>query len=221
MVGLDPVDGWSFIRQGKVPVDVCRGLKTEHDEVLRLLKPRPQLVVEPMTFWIAGVLGILDELTATFGPLGLTATTLELLQKREREARDNLARGSGVLTQHDGRVIMIQATEAEKRIPAEFASKMVAWVKANAVIVSAIPVVDVGADFRQLGEMTHPSILDTVVAASGSGRVLLCEDRRLRELARSVGVVDSAWLQPAMLVAVAGRRLQRVRYSDALLDMCL
>jgi tetratricopeptide (TPR) repeat protein len=221
VVGLDPVDGWSFIRQGKVPLDVCRGLEAERDEVLRLLKPHPQLVVEPMTFWIAGVLGILDELTATFGPLGLTATTLELLQKREREARDNLARGSGVLTQHDGRVIMVQATEAEKRIPAEFASKMVAWVKANAVIVSAIPVVDVGADFRELGEMTHPSILDTVVAASGSGRVLLCEDRRLRELARSVGVVDLAWLQPAMLVAVAGRQLQRVRYSDALLDMCL
>lgn len=220
-IGIDPIDGWHAIRHGKVAVDACLGVELERDEALRLLNERPQLVVEPMTFWIAGVLGILDALTATFGPLGLAATSVELLEERERSARDNLVRGRGTMAERDGEVIIVGTSEEERRGPAELASRLLGWANTNAVIIPAIPREDIDPDFRRLGEMAHPSLMDTIVAASGSGRVLLCEDRRLRDLASGIGVNKSSWLQPAMLIAKARQSLSTERYSDNLLDLSL
>jgi hypothetical protein len=79
----------------------------------------------------------------------------------------------------------------------------------------------VSPEVRRLGELAHPSIMDTIAAASGSGRVLLCEDRRLRQLSAEVGVPKSVWLQPAISVCLSAGSLSRRAYDDMLIDLAL
>ncbi len=124
-------------------------------------------------------------------------------------------------TEGDGNIGFVEPTEEEKRAPAEFAARLVAWARTNAIVVPAIPDRDMTSDVRRIGELAHPSIMDTIVAASGSGRVLLCEDRRLRQLSEEVGVRKSVWLQPAISVCFSAGNLSRGSYDDMLLDLAL
>lgn len=221
MIGLDPVEAWQAIRGGGMNIDVCLGVQPERDRAAGLLRDRPPLILDPMTFWIAGILGLLDAFASTFGKLGMAATGFELLAERERSASDHLARGRGVMFERDGNIGFVEPTMEEKRAPAELASRLLAWARANAVVVPAIPDRDMTPDVRRLGEQAHPSIMDTIAAASGSGRVLLCEDRRLRQLSGEVGVPKSIWLQPAISVCLSTGSLSRKGYDDILLDLAL
>jgi hypothetical protein len=221
MIGLDPIEAWEAIRHGGVTIDVCFGLEPERDRATSLLRDHPPLILDPMTFWIAGVLGLLDALASTFGPLGTTATGIELLAQRERAALHNLARGRGVMFERDGNIGIVEPTDEEKRVPAELASRLLAWARTNAVVIPAIPDRDMNPEVRRVGELAHPSIMDTIAAANGSGRVLLCEDRRLRQLSEEVGVPKSVWLQPAMLACLSAGSLSRRGYEDMLLDLAL
>ena len=221
MIGLDPIEAWQAIRDGGMTIDVCSGVKLERDRAADVLRDRPPLILDPTTFWIAGVLGLLDALSSTFGPPGMTATGVELLVQRERAASDNLARGSGVFFERDGKIGFVKSTDEEKRAPADFASRLLARARANAVVIPAIPGRDMAPEVRRLGELAHPSIMDTIAAASGSGRVLLCEDRRLRQLSEEVGVSKSVWLQPAISACLSAGSLSRSGYDDILIDLAL
>ncbi len=221
MIGLDPIEAWQAIRGAGMTIDVCFGIKPERDRAAGVLRGRPPLILDPMTFWIAGVLSLLDALSRTFGPLGMTATGIELLAQRERAASDNLARSSGVMFERDGKIGFVKPTDEEKRAPAELASGLLAWARTNAVVIPAIPDTDMTPEVRRLGKLAHPSIMDTIAAASGSGRVLLCEDRRLRHLSAEVGVPKSVWLQPAISVCLSAGSLSRRGYDDMLIDLTL
>jgi hypothetical protein len=123
--------------------------------------------------------------------------------------------------ERDGNIGFVEPTDEEKRAPAELASRLLAWARTNAVVVPAIPDRDVMPEVRRLGELAHPSIMDTIAAASGSGRVLLCEDRRLRQLSEGVGVPKSVWLQPAISICLKAGSLSRRSHDDMLIDLAL
>jgi transcription elongation GreA/GreB family factor len=103
-IGLGPIEAWETICQAEVAVDVCAGTKEERDGAAALLKERPQLILDPLTFWIAGTLNLLDAFTITFGQLGLTETSIELLTERKRFASERLVRGTGVIVERDEKI---------------------------------------------------------------------------------------------------------------------
>ena len=68
-LGLDPIEAWQAIRQGSTPIDVCLGDVAERLAASTLLDTLPLLILDPLTFWIAGMLDVLQALSDTFGPL--------------------------------------------------------------------------------------------------------------------------------------------------------
>jgi hypothetical protein len=66
-----------------------------------------------------------------------------------------------------------------------------------------------------------PSFLDTIAAASGSGRVLLSEDRRFRQIAAQAAKIRGVWLQPTLITAARRGHLDRRRYSDVVVNLAL
>ena len=185
-IGLDPVEAWQAILGGSIAIDACWGEKRERDSAASLLRDRPPLILDPMTFWIAGVLGLLDPLASTFGQPGITATCIELLAKRERSASDNLARGRGVMFERDGNIGFVQPTDEEKRAPAELASRLLAWAsgrmpswsqlsprgtpKAGSPTPGGISTsIDNGHDRRSERERTCPSVRGQAAASTQRG----------------------------------------------------
>jgi hypothetical protein len=121
----------------------------------------------------------------------------------------------------DGRIGFVASDADKSQQAVEFAEKILAWVRNNAEIIHAIPHTDIPPEARELGKIVHPSIMDTFAAASGSGRVLLSEDRRLRWLGGILGIKDSAWLQPALLVCLSKKKITPTAYADAILNLSL
>jgi tetratricopeptide (TPR) repeat protein len=221
MIGRDPVDGWYIIWQNGVPVDVCSGTEPEREQALAHLRSSTGLVVDPTTAWIAGAIGVLDQLEEAFGPLGITASAIELFEERQREARERTGRPEGAMAERAGQVVFMQATEAEQQSSSDFAGKMARWSRERAIMVPAFSKVDLAPEVRKIGERTHRSVTDVIAAASGSGRLFLCEDRHLRRMGEEVAAVAGVWLQPALMLCLDRRFMTRFAYNTAVTKLAL
>lgn len=221
LMGSDPVDGWYAIRQNRLPVDVCLGTEPERAQAFAHLRSCTGLILDPITAWVAGVIGVLGQLERTFGPLGLAASTVELFEERRREASGKISRGQAVMAERDGQVILVQATEAEKQPIEDITCKMARWSRDCAVIIPAISAVDFSPEIRGVGDLIHRTMSDTIAAASGSGRLFLCEDRHLRGWGERVASLAGVWLQPALMVCLERNCLSRSVYDEAVTKLAL
>ena len=158
---------------------------------------------------------------AAFGPLGIAGSTAELFEEKAREAKDRISRTEGSMAERDGQLIIARASEAEKQASAGFAEKMSKWAQERAIIIPAFSKVELASEARQLGEQTHRTVIDTIAAASGSGRLFLCEDRRMRQLGEEVASLPGVWLQAALMFCLARGSLTRADYDRAITRLAL
>jgi cellulose synthase operon protein C len=217
----EPIDVWYGMMQHDVEIDVCLGTAPERTEALQLLSSYPALMLDPITFWIAGVLDVLDALQKTFGPLALTRSAVDVLQRRRDEHEEATRRQPHSLWERDGQIGYTVYSEDQARAAFNHAEKILHWASEHTIIVPAVPAKDLPPQVWQIGECMDPSFIDTIAAASGSGRVLLSEDRRFRGLAAAAAQIRGIWLQLALGISVTRGNLDKRRYSDLVVDLAL
>jgi hypothetical protein len=60
---------------------------------------------------------------------------------------------------------------------------------------------------KQLFEELDPAYLDTILAARGDGRILLCDDSPFRQIAAATAPIEGTWTQPAVTFAIDAGKL--------------
>ncbi|MBW4091960.1 MAG: tetratricopeptide repeat protein [Proteobacteria bacterium] len=223
LAGKGIIEFWYNMMGLDIGIDVCQGTAIERREAIQLLSKHPKLILDPLTFWIAGVVGALEALHDTFGPLGLTTSAIETLTRH----RDDLvrfvqshAKTVGLSESGDG-LVAEEPSEERKRSSLALAERIVAWATERVEIIAAIPKTEFSNDLRELGSNMDPAILDTLAATNGSGRVFLCEDHRLRMLSKNSIKQGGVWLQAAMLIAKSDGKMTGDAYYEATVNMAL
>ncbi|MGO9171323.1 MAG: PIN domain-containing protein [Rhodomicrobium sp.] len=224
LAGDEPIDAWAGLMEAGVPFDVCVGSEAERNEALQLLRPRPPLILDPLTLWIAGCFGVLNVLADTYGPLGLTSSAISMLERCQEE-RAHAARyegGSMTAGDRDGEIVFSKYSQEQSQASFDLAERILRLAKSDrAIILQAIPDQDCSRTVRQLVSHMDPSVADVIAAASGSRRVFLCEDHRLRWLAGEASKVKGVWLQPALLVACESGHFPRLDYNKVIASLAL
>ena len=142
LAGGNQIDAWGGLMDAGIPFDVCRGSELERDAAVDLLRGKPPLILDPLTFWIAGCLGVLDVLADTYGPLGLTSSAVDILECCRDERALNVRYEGGCMAAGDvdGKIVVSRYSPEQCRASFEHAESILRFAKSDRVtIVPAIP----------------------------------------------------------------------------------
>ena len=203
-----------LIPQNGGEIQTCLGGQEEREAAeLACFRARGKgVVLDTLTAWCAHHLHLLEPMRRFFGTVAIPQTTIdELLQMR---AKEELHAGREYMTlgyQGDQAVRQVHsAEETQSRI--ELFNATIEALRANCVV---LPVE--GSDDPELARLLHrevvESILDPLLIAKQTERLLLSDDLHLRQLAASQGFANGAWLQAAARSMLAADVIDRTAYA--------
>jgi hypothetical protein len=157
-------------------------------------------VIDPITLYGLVRLKVARAVESSFEDLGVVQTTIDLLRRvlHEREADRGRHRGTLAWDGEHYQMIELGPDAIESRISLmnealEFAETLT-LVPAEALGV-------IKDEAKKLFEDLDDAYLDTVLAAKGDNRILLCDDLPFRVLAGEAAAIQGIWSQAAVMHA--------------------
>jgi hypothetical protein len=213
-VGTSPLAVWESIRyHPAVEFHTAFGVTPEFAEADSTLATNRCAVVDAITLYGLVRLGIADRLKAVFEDLGVVRTTLDLLRAYVEEWRAKRGTQQGSFGWDGEHYRMMELTN--EMIEQHVADAQAALDFAEALtLIPAETRAGIKDEARDAFENVHPAFLDSILAAQGDGRVLLCDDRPLRCLAAEAAGVPSVWSQAAAKFAMEKRLITSESYFE-------
>ena len=200
--GTSPLAGWESIRyQPNVEFHTAFGVVSEFLEANGTLAANRRAVIDGITLYGLVQLGIANSIKAAFEDLGVVRTTLDLLREYADEWRAKRGTRQGSFGWDGEHYRMMELTD--EMIDQRITGAQTALDFAETLtLIPAEARTGIRGEAKDAFENVHPAFLDSILAAQGDGRVLLCDDRPLRSLAAEAAGVPSVWSQAAAKFAV-------------------
>ncbi|MCH7752279.1 MAG: hypothetical protein IH898_09015 [Planctomycetes bacterium] len=213
LLGAHPLEVWPGLMQsGLLRIRCCEGTAPERETAFDLVeKSSSGFVVDPLTLYSVVSLGVHKELTNAFGRLGITQSTLDMYKSFVEERRHYPT--SGTMAKIGDQYTYQEFTKEQIEEDLKKYGDILAWAENNCDVLAAVG--DMPQQWLGLNDHIHHAFTDTVVAASGAGRLLLSDDQHLRAMAKQMMGVEGVWLQILMLKAVERDVLAIDQYCDA------
>lgn len=159
-------------------------------------------VVDPITLYGLVRLKIAETLRASFDDLGVVQTTIDLLRRVLHERESERGRHQGTLGWNGEHYQMIELgpDAIEGRISL---IREVLKFAETLTVVPAEALGDIKDDAKRLFEDLDDAYLDTVLAAKGDNRILLCDDLPFRLLAAEAATIPTIWSQASVSFAAS------------------
>jgi hypothetical protein len=181
--GSSGFDFWNTIFvDPEMQFNVVLGLPEDYAKANRILGQHAhRAVIDPITLYGLVRLKIAETVRSAFDDLGVVQTTLDLLRRVVQEREADRGREKGILGWDGEHYQMVRlAPEAiEERI------SDIREVLSFAETLTLVPAEATGEltdEARELFSDLDPAFLDTILAARGNDRILLCDDRPFRDL---------------------------------------
>jgi hypothetical protein len=220
-VGRDPVETLVGIAASGVPIRSCEGSHLERMTAFAAINANAAkgCVVDVATLHIVRRLNLEKAVLAVCGPIGVIEGTVLHYQRRVRELSERIDEPDMSLSYRDGQYYRTEVPPEEKRKALALAEADRTWLAENTSVVAAEGKVDPSASWRPLIERFGTSFLDELRGAQGSGRLLLCEDLLLRQMAFLDFRVPGAWLQPVLMRALNMKVITEDEYRNAIVQL--
>ena len=191
--------------------NVTMGRPEDYQEAYRILSRKRRAVVDPITLYGLVKLKIAEKVRVAFDDLAVVHTTIDLLRRVVLDREQSRGRQQRALC-WDGehyQIVLLGPDAIQQRI-AE-AQEVLAFAESLTRVAAEAPG-EIKDQAKELFEELDDAYLDTVLAARGDDRVLLCDDFPFRVVAGEATQIDSVWTQPAVAFAVG--RSQAVTVDD-------
>jgi tetratricopeptide (TPR) repeat protein len=212
--GKSPLEVWELIRhQPGGQFHTAFGVAPEFSEANRTLAVNRRVVVDAVTLYGLVQLGIANRLKAAFEDVGVVRTTLDLLRADLMEWQGKKGRQQGSFGWDGQRYRMAELTH-------EMIDQHLTNVQATldfAETLTLVPAetrIGIIDEAKDIFENVHPAFLDSVLAAQGDGRVFLCDDCLLRNLAAEAAGIPSVWSQAAARFSFEKRIISSESYFE-------
>lgn len=211
----NPIKCWQGLVHSGRRIDVCVGTEIERRAAFDLIykNARHGCVVDPITLSVIRALKVSEAVVAVCGRIGVTHSTIGVLQALREETATHRGRPFMVLSMEGEQYVRREVSPEEVDAAVKSLDDDISWVTSTCDLLPAEASSDPEAEWRAIGRMMHASFMDTVLAASGSGRILISEDRRYRLLAHQAASINSVWLQPVLMIAANSGRMPHEAYS--------
>jgi hypothetical protein len=218
-IGSGPVDAFvGLVSAGRV-IRVCAGTQPERDVAFAAIEQNGAkgCVLDAVTLHVVRRLKLEKAVVAVCGPIGIVGQTSLRIQQKIFEIEERIDEPDLSLVWRDGQYYRSETSPAEKREALALLKSDRDWVNQVAVILPAQGTSDPGSQLTTLIKRMGSEFVDEIFAAQASGRVLVCEDQQLRSTAHAQFGMQSTWLQPVLMKAVADHYMTQDEYLNAIL----
>ncbi|SFH66907.1 tetratricopeptide repeat protein [Bradyrhizobium sp. Gha] len=220
-LGCDPIETLVGIADSGIRIRSCDGTHLERAIAFAAINNNAGrgCVTDLATLHIIRRLGLEKAVIGVCGAIGIVAQTALHYQRRIHELRERLSETDMSVSYRDGQYYRTDITSEEKRQALEVAESDRAWIEENATMLPAEGATDLSPNWRPLIAEFGAGFLDDLRAAQGSGRLLLCEDQLLRQLAQLDFQVPGTWLQPVLMRALSLKIITEDEYRTAIVQL--
>ena len=200
LAGHSALNVWEELTGGRVwSVRCALGSSEERERAFDALRDSKTCVVDPVTLHMISVLGLADTVRSSVGELAVTQSTRDYLLNAVLERRQDCDRGHrGSMVWTGERYVLQEASEEALLRHAERAEATLALAQ-SCLLVPAEGEAPPSPEAKRVFEGMPTAHLDTALAASNPGCVLLCEDMPMRLVAEAATGARGTWLQVAAL----------------------
>jgi tetratricopeptide (TPR) repeat protein len=192
--------------------NVAVGSPDNYQAAQRLLSENRGAVVDPITLYGLVKLKVADKVRAAFDGLAVVQTTIDLLRWVVQEREHARVTGQGRFGWDGEHFVMIKlGPEAIEERIAE-AQEVLAFSE-SLTLLPAEAAGEINDETHFFGDLDD-AYLDTVLAARGNGRLLLCDDFPFRVLSEQLAGINSVWTQAALAAALGRRVVTADEYLD-------
>jgi cellulose synthase operon protein C len=158
-------------------------------------------------------LGVADVVRSCLEDLGVVQTTIDMLRRlvAERSQEKSTQQGTFGWDGQHYRMTKVDDVAASRSI--EEAEKALAFAE-RLTLVPSEAAGGLLAGSKEVFDDCDPCFVDTIYAAQGSERLLLCDDYMFRQLAREAANVEGVWTQPVTLSAAQSGAISGETFCD-------
>ena len=199
---------------------VCCGTGDERSEALTLIgqNRRSGAVLDAVTAWFAAGLGVFPILKERLGPLAIPRSEFSRIQEMVAHVGNFPDGETMTLTYQDGQYVRTLITADGHALRLKESQSRLAAIEETCAVESVV----IPDDLSELGDqlMRLPfgdAFVPAVVA--GQGRLILCEDMMMRQLADREFGTKGVWLQAVLLSALQAETFELSDYGEALVQL--
>lgn len=220
-LGIDVIKAWHGIIETMRKFRVCMGTKEERDIASNAItrNSKAGCVTDALTLYIIRRLGLEDTIEEMCGPIGMTESSVDVFRQRKEDIELHGGKPFLVMSFQNGQYFREEITAEKLRGALDEIQNDLNWIEKDCDILPAESDLGVSPTFREISKRFGSDLFDSILAADGSQRILLCEDYLYRLLATQNGKLPATWLQPVLMMARDRNILSPEKYDDAVYYM--
>lgn len=198
------------------------GTKEEIEASKLLIKSteNPKLLIDITALITIHELGIADKLIEGFGKLGITQSTIDLLNESLSERKAMKSKGFMTISKQDTGFIREEITPEQVEKSTKYFEGIVAWVADNCELVVAEKMIPKGWEGkREMEDVFGKSFTDAMSIVAKKDYILFTDDERLRSYCLSEFGVNGVWTQLVLSELVQKGILTQEEYVDAVIKL--
>ena len=219
----DVFEAWSGVVNSRdAKVHCCAGNSRDRQNAIELLRrtPQPVIVIDPVSLMTVEWLDVRGEVCRVVGRFGIAQATIDLVSEtlHKRKAVDrsgflSIARQGEQFVKHE-----VSAEDVERQL--EWLENLLGWITSDCDVLAHPVSVRMDREKRkQLARILGDETLDSILVATGEGRILYSDDERLRGLAKGEFGVDGVWTQVLLGEALERAAISREQYNEAVVSL--
>ncbi|WP_425647896.1 PIN domain-containing protein [Agrobacterium leguminum] len=204
-LGIDPIDAFLGLKRecNVAPkVSSCSHVDQEKASISLKRATKVGIIADPVACYLLRRLGIEKDVEREFGRLGVTQNTLDIFAKRLQEAEqtsffeaEDGTKHASTIAVHNGNLVISESTDDEVKSKIDLLRSDLEWLTNDCDLLPTIAREEPAEEIIRFRNRDGGRFFDDILAADGSGRLLLSDDFHLRQWAEGLFGVQSAWLQ--------------------------
>ena len=219
--GGDIIQIWQCLITTGRTFRVCVGTFEERAAAIKAIEANKLrgCVVDALTFYILRRMKLEKAISVVCGPIGLTEAVVDIFRCRREEILTHIGNPFMSVYWRNGQFYREEVSEQQLQQALGVVDDDLAWIKNNCEILPAEGTYDLPPHLRNLSRKLHNRFFDTLLAADGTNRLLLCEDFIYRSIAAGQPGIRASWIQPVLMLARQHNLITIAQYSEAVISM--
>lgn len=180
---------------------------------------QPKLILDITAIITIHELGLAEKLIAGYGKVGITQSTIDLLNESLSEKKGMKLKGFSTISKNDSGFVREEITPEQVEKSIKFFEGILSWIKISTDLVVAEKLSEKVFGSKKIEEVFGKSFADVISIVQKKDYILYSDDERLRSYCKGEYKLDGVWSQLVLSELVNKSLLSKEEYADAVIRL--